>query len=128
MLQRIYIETTIPSFYYEARITPDMLARRDWTVEWWQNQRNKYHLVTSAPVIEELNRGNHPQKSHCIDLISTLSILTVEKEIYEIVEFYIEMKLMPNDPRGDAIHLALASFHNCQFLFNVELRTPGQCQ
>jgi hypothetical protein len=28
---RIYIETTIPSFYHEVRTAPDIVARRDWT-------------------------------------------------------------------------------------------------
>ena len=32
---RVYVETTIPSFYHEARTTPDILARRDWTRRWW---------------------------------------------------------------------------------------------
>jgi hypothetical protein len=54
-----YIETTIPSFYYEVRPEPDMVARRDWT------------------------------RRH---------------------------KLMPVDPFGDALHLALASYHRCDFL------------
>ena len=31
MRKRVYIETTIPSFYYEVRSTPDMVARRAWT-------------------------------------------------------------------------------------------------
>ena len=63
-----------------------------------------------------LKRGDHPKKDQCIQLISTLPVLTIEKEIYEIVDFYIDKKLMPHDPRGDAIHLTIASFHNCQFL------------
>lgn len=27
----VYIETTIPSFYYEVRTEPDVVARRMWT-------------------------------------------------------------------------------------------------
>ena len=47
--------------------------------------------------------------------------------VAEIVEAYITRKLMPNDPTGDALHLALASFHrgdvlatwNCRHLANA---------
>ena len=46
MRKRVYIETTIPSFYYEVRSTPDMVARREWTRDWWNNQRHHYDLVT----------------------------------------------------------------------------------
>lgn len=35
MLPRVYIETTIPSFYHEIRQEPDMMARREWTRNWW---------------------------------------------------------------------------------------------
>jgi predicted nucleic acid-binding protein len=29
MQQRVYIETTIPSFYHEVRTEPEMIARRN---------------------------------------------------------------------------------------------------
>ena len=32
-----YVETTIPSFYHETRIVPDIVARRDWTRLWWSS-------------------------------------------------------------------------------------------
>jgi hypothetical protein len=70
MRKRVYIETTIPSFYYEVRSTPDMVARRAWTRDWWDNQRQHYDLVTSAAVIEELSQGNYPSKEQALALIS----------------------------------------------------------
>lgn len=33
MLKRVYIETTIPSFYYNPRPGADMVARVNWTRE-----------------------------------------------------------------------------------------------
>lgn len=116
MKKRVYIETSIPSFYYEVRTSPDMVARKSWTIDWWENQEQNFELVTSIPVIDELQRGNHPKKIDALKLISGLPILPIEDEIYEIVESYIEHGVMPKDPRGDAIHLALASYHRCQFL------------
>ena len=114
--KRVYIETTIPSFYYEVRNTPEMVARQRWTAEWWNLQRIKYELVISVPVIEELERGNHPKKNEILQLISDLPILPIEDEIYGLVDAYIENRVMPKDPRGDALHLALASYHHCHFL------------
>ena len=40
MKKRVYIETTIPSFYVEIRQEPDMVARRGWTREW--NDETRY--------------------------------------------------------------------------------------
>ncbi|MCP4265851.1 MAG: type II toxin-antitoxin system VapC family toxin [Candidatus Brocadiaceae bacterium] len=116
MKQKIYIETTIPSFYYEVRTEPEMIAMREWTQDWWNNQQHHYDLVTSIPVIEELENGDHPSKQATLELISNLPILPIHEEIEEIVEEYVSHYIMPNDPKGDALHLALASYHHCHFL------------
>jgi predicted nucleic acid-binding protein len=116
MKQKTYIETTIPSFYFEIRNDPEMIAMREWTKSWWDNQRHHYELVTSIPVIEELENGDHPSKQKTIELISKTPILPIHEEIEEIVDEYINQHIMPNDPKGDALHLALASYHQCHFL------------
>lgn len=116
MKPRVYIETTIPSFYYEERSEPEMAARKAWTREWWDNRRSHYVPVTSIAVIEELEAGNHPAKQECLELVSGLPLLPLTGEVADIVDAYIQRHVMPRDPRGDALHLALASFHACQFL------------
>lgn len=116
MRQRVYVETTIPSFYHETRQEPDMVARRDWTREWWDSHSARYALVTSIPVIEELEAGDHPNKEDCLRLVEDTAVLPVTDTIGEVVDAYIQHHLMPNDPKGDALHLALASYHRCQFL------------
>lgn len=116
MKKIVYIETTIPSFYYEIRTEPEMIARRNWTKEWWDDQRKHYQLVTSLAVIEELERGDYPNKDHVIRLLDDVPLLKISTEIIDIVDTYIKRKLMPFDTRGDALHLALASFHSCDFL------------
>ena len=115
MKSRVYVETSIPSFYYEVRTEPEMVARRDWTRQFWDNAAD-YELVTSVAVLDELEKGNFPKKSDVIGLTATLPVLQLESGIGEIVDTYISRKVMPADPRGDALHLALASFHECEFL------------
>lgn len=115
MKSRVYIEASIPSFYYEVRTEPEMVARRDWTRQFWDNA-DEYELVTSVAVLDELERGSFPSKDKVIDLAASLPILPLGSGIGEIVDTYISKKVMPADPRGDALHLALASFHECEFL------------
>ncbi len=47
MKPNVYIETTIPSFYYEVRTEPDMVARRAWTRQWWDGHLADYDACTS---------------------------------------------------------------------------------
>ena len=35
-----------------------MVARREWTRQWWNDAGDRYELVTSLPVVEELSRGD----------------------------------------------------------------------
>lgn len=80
------------------------------------NAAKDYLLVTSVAVLDELEKGNFPNKDKALDLVGELPLVPVEPEISEIVEVYINQKVMPHDPSGDALHLALASYHKCDFL------------
>ncbi|MDM8559870.1 type II toxin-antitoxin system VapC family toxin [Candidatus Parabeggiatoa sp. HSG14] len=116
MKSKVYIETSIPSFYYEIRTAPEIVARRNWTRQWWNESRQSYEIVTSDAVIDELNKGDYPTKANTLELVSNIPLLPFEEEVSEIVEVYLEHKLMPKDPVGDVLHLALASYHKCDFL------------
>ncbi len=116
MKPRTYIETSIPSFYFEVRSAADMVARRAWTRSWWDDASRACELVTSLAVLEELRRGDFAAREDCLELIANVPILAVEPPILEIVQTYINRRVMPADPAGDALHLALASYHRCDFL------------
>ena len=116
MKQTVYIETSIPCFYHEVRTEPDMVARREWTRQWWDAFRDHYSIVTSEVVLDELNNSDYPNKTNIIDLLNEIPLIPVESAITEIVQTYIQHKVMPQNPLGDALHLALTSYHKCDFL------------
>ena len=116
MTRRIYVETTIPSFYFETRPEVEMVARREWTRRWWDNAIASYEMVTSEAVVEELSRGTFPTRADCLRLIERLPLLAIEPAVAEIVRTYVVRRVMPKSPVGDALHLALASHHRCDFL------------
>ena len=122
MNRRVYIETTIPSFYHEVRVEPDMIARRQWTREWWDDYRLGYDLVTSEAVLDELENGDYPQKNDALALMDIVPLLDIDNAVADIVAAYIKHTVMPADPAGDALHLALASYHRCDFLLTWNCR------
>lgn len=111
-----YIETTIPSFYHEVRSEPSMVARRDWTRRWFDVAVTSDRIVSSVAVLDELRRGDFPGRDECLAMLDTIEMLELDDPVFEIVEAYLASKLMPSDPFGDALHLALASYHRCDFL------------
>ena len=122
-MARIYIETTIASFYYEVRREPEMVARRNWTRRWLDAAKaGSDELVTSLAVEAELESGDFPGKADALALIADLPLVDLNDSVAEAVDAYISHMVMPNDPAGDALHLAAASFHRCDFLVTWNCR------
>ena len=117
-----YLETTFFSFFHDERPAPAIVAMRDWTRQFWDERRNDYSFVTSAAVLDELRKGGVHHKKPALDLALTLPLVPMDQEIVEIVRAYVERKVMPRDPAGDALHLALASFHECDYLVTWNCR------
>ncbi|MDM8521841.1 type II toxin-antitoxin system VapC family toxin [Desulfococcaceae bacterium HSG8] len=116
MKSTVYLETTIPSFYYETRTDAEFVAMRNWTRQWWNERKDNYNCFISIAVMDELENGNHPKKEEKILLLTGTEYLEINDEIEEIVEVYIANYLMPEDVVGDALHLAIASFHKMDYL------------
>jgi hypothetical protein len=66
---RIYIETTVVSFYFNARTEPEMVARERWTRRWLDAAlTGTDELVTSLAVETESGAGDFPNKSDMLAL------------------------------------------------------------
>lgn len=113
---RVYVETTIPSFYYDEGRSPNIVARREWTRTWWSTAPQRFELVTSEAVLDELIGADSARSALRLSVIEHVPLLPVVPEIADVVATYVRRKLMPADPAGDALHLAIASFHRCDFL------------
>lgn len=116
MQKLVYVETSVPSFYFDTRTGHDMRAMRAWTRRWWALSKADRELVIGAPVLVELEEAPETKRKNALELIEDLRILSYTDEITEIVEAYFAHKLMPFESQGDADHLALASFYNCDLL------------
>lgn len=109
------------------RTDPESIARMHWTHQWWTENSQKFELVTSAAVIAELRKGTSEKTEARIALLDGMEILTITDEIIEIAHIYINKFVMPKDPKGDALHLAIASYYkidtlltwNCRHLANA---------
>ena len=112
----VYIETTVPSYYHETRSSPRIAAWRDVTRQWWDRHRHRYDLYTSRFVLAELARAPAPKRRPARSLLRGVTVLDEPPGLGEVVEYYIEQKLMPSEAGGDAVHLALASMHSMDFL------------
>lgn len=84
MKEIVYIETTIPSFYYDER--PDCIRRRNLTREWWDTQRKNFQCYTSFFTLLETQKTEYPNKDGVISLVNELDLLTYTEYADEINE------------------------------------------
>lgn len=120
MVECVYLDTTIPSYYYEER--PELALHREITRRWWDKEKPHYDVYISEVVLAELSRGDYPHKTEVLQLVDELPILETPDEISDIVQVYVERDLMPRSDLGDAFHLALASYHKIDFLLTWNCR------
>ncbi len=126
MQKRIYIETTIPSSYYTLRTDEESLIRQKLTRQWWDEYANLFTLTSSTAVIDELVEGSRQVTLDRLALLDSVEMFNPTVESVQISQIYIEKLIMPQKPGGDALHLAIASFHqidviltwNCMHLAN----------
>ena len=122
MKQTVYIETTVPSFYFEVRTEPAMVARRESTRRWWNEEAHRYDLFISPLVLAELRGGDYPGKGDAPALVADLPLLEVVPRIDDIASTYMRRRLMPRGDTGDAYHLAIASYYAVNFLLTWNCR------
>jgi predicted nucleic acid-binding protein len=116
----VYIETTIPSYYFDGRpVLASDIAR---TREWWDVERADYECFISEVVLIELNEGDYPNKEKCLTLLDEIAVLAVIEEVERIAAVYQARQLMPKSPIRDALHVAVASYYRMDFLLTWNCR------
>jgi hypothetical protein len=126
-MARVYIETTIPSYYHESRVDETIAAWKRATRDWWDHYADRFELVTSRFVIAELSSAPAQKARACLELMKDVEILPEPEALSATAQYYIEQKAMPDGAGGDAYHLAMAALHgieylltwNCQHLANA---------
>lgn len=119
---RVYVETTIPSFYFDERHAPEIVAQRHWTREWWSDAEQRYELVTSVVVWGEILRGPEHRQLQWVQLLRRVQLLGFEPRLRAIEATYIAQKVMPAVRDGDALHLAFDSYYECHYLVTWDYR------
>lgn len=112
-----YIETTIPS-YYTARNTRSILqaSRQLATREWWDSGCSGFDLVTSTETLNEAGEGDPDMAKARLDLLKNMRILPVTEPAAGLARKLVASGLVPAIASPDAVHIALASVHQIDFL------------
>ena len=122
MAKTVYLETSVFGAYVSTRDDPGSVYRRVTTRSWWSRQRASYEVCTSAAVLTELQASQYPGQDEAIGLAGGLPQVDITDEVLAVAELYVRHKLMPKPASGDALHLALASVNEMDYLLTWNIR------
>jgi len=112
-LQRVYLDTTVPSAYIDAR-APD---RQRLTIEFWQDRLPGYEPVISALVVAETRETADVEKRRRLELlVETFPVLPATLEAESLADQYVARGAIPERFRDDALHVAIAVAHQIGLL------------
>ena len=108
----IYLETSVIGAYLDSGES----LRRDLTIRWWEHGLPLYQAYVSPLVERELERTREPYCHSYLTLIRELPRLGVNEEVAILAEGYVARGIFHRKYLGDALHVALASFHKIDYL------------
>lgn len=114
MKNSVYLDTTIPSYLFDKR--ENIKIHIEATKKWWNQESRNFDVWISEETLNEIAEGNYPRKDEILRFISDIPVLSPEKQIIDIAQIYLDNYVMPRVLKGDALHLAYASFYKIDFL------------
>ena len=93
--------------------------------------RGEYDVVVSEAITDELSHPDFPHSQDALGMVVDIPRIEIVDEVRDIVKVYISRSIMPQNPVGDALHLALASYHKCDYLLTwncKHLANPNKFQ
>jgi len=122
-MEFLYIETSIIS-YLVARPSNNLIsaARQKITYDWWDTERNKYNIFISELVLAECSRGDERAVKLRVNVAKEIPALKITKECIDLAKLFFTKALLPEKARDDALHVAIATHYQMDFLLTWNCR------
>ncbi|MCY7345997.1 MAG: type II toxin-antitoxin system VapC family toxin [Pyrinomonadaceae bacterium] len=129
MKPAVYLEASIISYLtaYQSRDVI-VLARQKITEDWWEHNRQKYELFVSDLVEQEASAGNVLMSKRRLKIIKTLKNLATSEKAVELAEILVKRKAVPENSVADALHIAIATVEQMNFLLTWNFKHIANAQ
>ena len=119
----VYIETSVVS-YLTARPARDLLAAawQNITSDWWDTQRVRFNLCTSALTIEEAGRGHPEAAARRLKALDGIPILPMTETVTDLSDALLRRGALPANAQNDALHIGLSAVYGVQYLLTWNFR------
>ncbi len=123
-MNRVYIETSVPS-YLTARRSKDLIiaADQELTTDWWNDHRSRFILYTSDAVLKEAAKGDPDAAAKRLGALDGITLLDVTDPATELAEVFLRRQIIPAKVLTDALHVAIATVHGLDFVVTWNRKT-----
>ncbi len=123
MKKKVYIETSIVSFL-TGRPSRNLLsaAWQTLTIEWWEKRRLLFDLYISELVLKEAGCGDEEAAKKRLESLDGIPLLAMTDSAVELSKTLISQHAIPGNATDDALHIALTSVHNIDYLLTWNCR------
>jgi hypothetical protein len=113
----VYLETTVIS-YLTAWPTKEVVrqAQQEVTREWWRERRKDFSLFTSQFVINEASVGDSKAAAERLKVLQGIALVEISEDVEPLAKKLLEQGALPHKARVDALHVAVASVNEIQYL------------
>ena len=122
-METIYIETTIVS-YLVAKPSRDLIlaAHQKIMQEWWREERENYRCVSSEEVLREVSLGDPAMSRRRVETLAEIAVLRVDDAVRLLAKELVQEQLLPPAAVSDALHAAVATLHQVDYLLTWNCR------
>jgi hypothetical protein len=123
MKRKVYIETTIVS-YYTGLATRDLIiaARQEETRALWPQLVRDYDSFISALVLTESREGNPDVANKRMDALVSFPVLDVTQEAEELANDLLNNSAVPTSYPEDALHIAIAAVNGMEIILSLNFK------
>jgi len=130
-ITKVYIETSVVS-YVTAKPSTNViiLGHQQITQEWWALRKQDFEIYISQLVRKEACAGDAQAAAKRLAILQDIALLQSNNEVTELAQQIVSQNVLPQKAADDAIHIALATIHqmdylltwNCKHIANAELQ------
>lgn len=111
--ESLYLDTSVPSAYYDERAK----ERKDATIKFWKEVLPNYHVYISDITVKELDDTKDESiRKRLKRLVKGFKILKSNKRIKDLAKVYIERGVFTERYVDDALHVAITTFYEVSYL------------
>lgn len=118
----MYLETSFVSACVTTRQDPLNRHRRWSSLSWWHGHARSHELFISGMVLRELAHPGFRSRVPALEFVGGLPVLETTSGAERIAAFLIAEKAMPRPVLGDALHAAIAIWHDIDTLLSWDVR------